>query len=78
MQFVLDGVILIVGTDVNEEEPDFDVRVTIGNTVYMIDSSSGHFSRERNGETVYSKLESNSEYDLLRPVLHLCQIYVSA
>ena len=74
MRHILDGTILTNGTYTNTEEQDYNIEIVIGSTIYMIDSSSGYFSRERNGDTVISKLESNPGGDWLRAVLRLCQV----
>ena len=74
LRHILDGTILINGMYTNMEEQDYNVEIVIGSSIYKLDSSSGYFSRERNGETVVSKLESSPGGDWLRQVLRLCQV----
>lgn len=54
------------------DDYSFDLRITVGDSVYLLDRTNGVFSRERNGETVLYQLEEK----LLKRVLTYCMASV--
>lgn len=46
-------------------EPTFDVRIQIGETVYQLESGTGYFSREKDGQILYGTLDEHSLFMIL-------------
>lgn len=57
MNAILDGAIQAIGAYDGPGGYTFDVQLTMGGTIYMLDSASGVFSREKDGAAVISKLD---------------------
>ena len=57
VQNILDGTIANADIYGGSEELVFDVLFIIGDVTYMIDTTSGYFSRECGGDAVFSKME---------------------
>ena len=57
LRCILDGTIRVDGEFEIIEEPDYNIKIVFGDTEYLLDTTSGYFTREKDGEIVSSKLE---------------------
>jgi len=63
---IMDGVICDRGAYDGNEAHSFDTKIVVGDTTYMLDSSSGYFSRELCGETMVSLLDESWLFNVLQ------------
>ena len=52
---LLDGAVYTVGTFDSPPDTTYNVQIIIGETIYIIDTDFGYFSRERDGEIQFSQ-----------------------
>lgn len=65
LRYALEDAIELYSTVESSEEQSFDIKIVIGDTTYLLNSTSGIFNKEKDGVIVFSKFEEDKLLRLL-------------
>jgi hypothetical protein len=58
-RYITDATIRISGPVENPEEQSYDIKLVVGDTIYRLNTVSGNFSKENDGEIILGKLDED-------------------